>query len=204
MKQTQKAPKWVMAGVLGVVVLSCIPGIMLSVGLITPETISFSDEYGQSVSSSFVPGLWMLNVIAVFFFITTTVLSFVKRWNKAVAIGSIILVLSNLADIWIGIMYSTASSYEELMMASNTARIVGFVGTLLYVVGNLLIAFNTSISNLTKILFAIFVVIFSLVFLIPFPPAIYSGISNALTIIKPVFALVLLYLCVTSKQRQIV
>lgn len=204
MKQAQKAPNWVMAGVLGVIVLSCIPGIMLSVGLITPETISFSDEYGQSVSSSFVPGLWMLNVIAVFFFITTTVLSFVKRWNKAVAIGSIILVLSNLAEIWIGIMYSTASSYEELMMASNTARIVGFVGTLLYVAGNLLIAFNTSISNLTKILFAIFVVIFSLVFLIPFPPAIYSGISNALTIIKPVFALVLLYLCVTSKQRKIV
>lgn len=203
MKQAQKAPNWVMAGVLGVVVLSCIPGIMLSVGLITPETISFSDEYGQSVSSSFVPGLWMLNVIAVFFFITTTVLSFVKRWNKAVAIGSIILVLSNLAEIWIGIMYSTASSYEELMMASNTARIVGFVGTLLYVAGNLLIAFNTSISNLTKILFAVFVVIFSLVFLISFPPAIYSGISNALTIIKPVFALVLLYLCVTSKQRQI-
>lgn len=67
MKQAQKAPNWVMAGVLGVIVLSCIPGIMLSVGLITPETISFSDEYGQSVSSSFVPGLWMLNVIAVFF-----------------------------------------------------------------------------------------------------------------------------------------
>ena len=44
MKQIHKAPGWVMAGVLAVILLSCIPGIMLMMNLITPETITFSNE----------------------------------------------------------------------------------------------------------------------------------------------------------------
>ncbi len=203
MKQIHKAPGWVMAGVLAVILLSCIPGIMLMMNLITPETITFSNEYGESASSSNIPGIWMLNIIAILFFVGITILTFVRNWSKAVATGGIMLIMANVAGISPYILYSTASSYQELITAFSTAHTVGIIEMLLFMAGNLIIAFNTSISSLTRILFTVFIVIFSLIFLIPFPPSVYSGISNTLMIVKPIFAAVLLYLCVMSKQEQV-
>ena len=178
MKQIHKAPGWVMAGVLAVILLSCIPGIMLMMNLITPETITFSNEYGESASSSNIPGIWMLNIIAILFFVGITILTFVRNWSKAVATGGIMLIMANVAGISPYILYSTASSYQELITAFSTAHTVGIIEMLLFMAGNLIIAFNTSISSLTRILFTVFIVIFSLIFLIPFPPSVYSGISN--------------------------
>ncbi len=199
MKQIKKATNWVMAGVLVIILLSCIPGIMLMMNLITPESVSFSNEYGESASCHYVPGGWMLNVIAILFFIGITILTFVKNWSKAVAIGGIVLILADVLGIWTYVLYSSASSYQELIAAtSHTTGIIEF----LFLAGYLIIAFNTLISRLARTLFAVFIVIFSIIPMIPFPPSIYSGISHTLMIVKPIFACALLYICVAPGQTQ--
>lgn len=202
MKQLQKAPNWAMVGVLALIILTSIPSLLLLTGIIIPETISFSNEYGESASVSVPIGLWIVNIIAIIYFIAITVLAFAKNWRKAVAIGAICLICANIAGVIPPIIYGAASSYEELRSAFELVRPLSYIEIMLYILGSLLITFNTSISNMTKILFAIFIVIFSLIFLIPFPPSVFAYISNTLSIIKPLFAVVLLYLCVTSRQSQ--
>lgn len=204
MKQIHKAPGWVMAGVLVLILLSCIPGIMSRMNMITLETISFNNEYGGGASTAVVPGIWILNIIAILFFVAITIINFVRNWSKAVAIGGIMLILANVAGIFHYILYTNASSYQELIAAINTSHTIGIIETVLFLAGYLIIAFNTSISRLARTLFAVFIVIFSIIPMIPFPPSIYSGISHTLMIVKPIFAAVLLYICVMSKQKQVV
>lgn len=200
MRQTQKAPSWVMVGILAIIVLFTIPNIMLIAGLIAPDTISFSNEYGENVSSSSVSGGWMLYIIAILFYSFVTVLTFIKGWSKTVTVGAACLIFAQLIGLYLVTLCGNVSSYEELRYATEVQGILGYVETLIYITGYLLITFNSEISKLTKILFTVFILVFCLLnFIMTF--FYVPAIADILPMARAICALALIYPCVALKPE---
>lgn len=200
MKKTL-APNWVMMGILALVILNAIPGIIMSLDLVTPESVSFSEERVWAGSYSYLKGGWIMKAISLVYFATIALLCIIRKWRPAVLIGSILLMVNAGTGFWIEQNYISATNLEELRNAFEIAGVVNPVNIVLYIVGNLMIAFYSAIPQNTKISFAILIGIGFLLSFIPLPTGepICKFWFNAA---RPIFAAVLIYFCFTSESTQ--
>lgn len=185
-----------MIGILALIILNALPGIILSLDLATPETVSFSEERVWSGSYSYLKGDWIMWIISLVCFATIAILSIVRKWSPAVLIGSILLMINSIMGLWLQQSYISAANLEEMRNSFEIASMINPVSIILYLAGNSLIAFSSDISRTVKIMFMTLVGIGCLL------SFVYLGQTVSTVwgcVLKPVFAAVIIYVCIASK-----
>ena len=166
---SEKAPRWIITGILLIMILSGVINMLGMAGLIPAKCVSFSNGCGEERSVSFNPLVLVSMSVSLIYSVTVAILALVRKWGSVIVAGALCLIVCTLIDIW-GIAGLLSTGSLDDLNASMQNRIVwDIVGDLLYVTGCLILAFSCDISQLGKILFIAIVILFSLIGLLSLP-----------------------------------
>lgn len=165
----EKAPRWIITGILLIIILSGVINMLGMTGLTPAKCVSFSNGYGEERTVSFNPLVLVSMSVSLIYSVTVAILALVRKWGAVIVVGTLCLIACTLIDIWgIAGLLSTGS-FDDLNAGMQNRIVWDIVGDLLYVVGCLILAFSCNISQLEKISVIAIVILFSLMCLLPLP-----------------------------------
>lgn len=159
----EKAPRWIITGILLIIILSGVINLLGPVGLIPAKCVSFSNGYGEERSASFSPLVFVSMSVSLIYSVSVAILALVRKWGAAIVVGALCLIVSALIDIWGIAGLLSIGSLDDLNAHLQNRIVWDIVGNLLDVIGCLILAFSCNIARFVKILFVAFVILFSLI-----------------------------------------
>lgn len=159
----EKAPRWIITGILLIIILSGVINMLGMAGLIPAKYVSFSNGYGEERTVSFNPLILVSMSVSLIYSVTVAILALVRKWRSAIVAGALCLIVCTLIEIWgIAGLLSTGS-LDDLNACMQNSIVWDIVGNLLDAIGCLILAFSCNIARFVKILFVAFVILFSLI-----------------------------------------
>lgn len=192
----EKAPLWIITGILLIIILSGVINMLGMAGLTPAKYVSFSNGYGEERTVSFNPLVLVSMSVSLIYSVTVAILALVRKWGSVIVVGALCLIVCTLIDIWgIAGLLSTGS-FDDLNAGMQNSVVWDVVGNLLDVIGCLILAFSCNISQLKKILFIAIVILFSLIGILPLPANAWLIVN----IVKTCAALGILFIGYNNKH----
>lgn len=159
----EKAPRWIITGILLIIILSGVINMLGMAGLTPIKYVSFSNGYGEERTVSFNPLILVSMSVSLIYSVTVAILALVRKWQSAIVAGALCLIVCTLIDIWGIAGLLSIGSLDDLNAHLQNRIVWDIVGNLLDVIGCLILAFSCNIARFVKILFVAFVILFSLI-----------------------------------------
>lgn len=152
MTKREMAPRWVVLGILILYLFFSVIGFLGFLDIISMNNVFFTNEYNQSVGYSYYSFWWLNCALTLLFYGWIATISIIRKWRVAAIIGSLILACSEFLYIISFLFELSSTNYYELYTYINVISPMNRFLTIFYIVGILLLIWNTRVSKSLKIL----------------------------------------------------